>query len=235
MSDAITRRNRDRDRLAVAGASDVAAFANAGRHTGRVRVLRRGILIFCSVTVVLGAVIALFDPFSRLKSMSIGGVGLQGTKISIDSPRVSGHRKDGMPYEIRAARGIQDITVPDVIELVRLDAKVGMTATTSVRVTANQGFYNSTKDEMQLTGLVRIQSDPAYDMKTESALIELKSGVLTSKQPVRVLLQSGSIDAESMQVIEAGQKVVFEGNVHSIMLPEGQRTEVVGMLKGTAQ
>ena len=159
MSDAITRRNRDRDRLAVAGASDVAAFANAGRHTGRVRVLRRGILIFCSVTVVLGAVIALFDPFSRLKNMSIGGVGLQGTKISIDSPRLPAIARTECPMRFAPRRGIQDITVPDVIELVRLDAKVGMTETTSVHVTANQGFYNSTKDEMQLTGLVRIRSD----------------------------------------------------------------------------
>jgi lipopolysaccharide export system protein LptC len=234
MTDAVTRRNRDRDRLAVAGASDGAAFAYAGRHTGRVRVLRRGILIFCSVTVLLGAVIAIFDPFSRLKNISLGGVGLQGTKISIESPRLAGHRKDGLPYEVRAAKGIQDITKPDVIELVRLDAKVGMSPTTSIRVTANQGIYDSAKDEMQLTGLVRIRSDAGYDMKTESALIELKSGVLTSKEPVRVLLKAGSIDADTMQVIESGH-VVFEGNIRSIMVPEDQRTETVGMLKGTAQ
>jgi lipopolysaccharide export system protein LptC len=231
MSDAVvTRRNHDRDRLAVAGAHDLKAFARAGRHTGRVRVLRRGILIFCSVTVGLGAIIMLFDPFSRLAHLSIGGVGMHGTKITIDTPRVAGKRTNGMPYEVRAAQGIQDILTPDIVELVQLAAKAQMTASVWVNVTANQGVYNSAKDEVQLTGLVRIHSEAGYEMKTQSALMELKTGLVKTTEPVKVVLKAGSVEADQMRIVDSGQQVVFEGNVHSVMLPDEERSEAVGML-----
>ena len=119
MSDAaLPRRTRDRDRLGVASGPDERAFVRAGRHTGRVRLFKRGILIFCGVTVSLGAVIILFDPLGRLASLSIGGVGLQGTKITIETPRLTGKRRNGMPYEVRAAQGIQDMLRPEIIEFV---------------------------------------------------------------------------------------------------------------------
>jgi lipopolysaccharide export system protein LptC len=236
MSDAaLPRRTRDRDRLGVAGGPDERAFVRAGRHTGQVRFLKRGILIFCSVTLGLGAVIILFDPFSRLASLSIGGVGLQGTKITIDTPRLTGKRRNGMPYEVRAAQGIQDMLKPEIVELVRLDAKAQMTASAWVNLTANSGIYNSAKDELHLTGLVRIRSDAGYDMKTQSALMELKTGLMKTTEPVKVVLKAGSVDADQMQIVDNGQQVVFEGNVHSVILPEEQVAEAAALHKGATQ
>jgi lipopolysaccharide export system protein LptC len=236
MSDAaLTRRPRDRDRLAVAGGHDLKAFANAGRHTSRVRLLRRGIIVFCSVTVGLGAIFIFFDPFSRLAHLSIGGVGLQGTRITIDTPRLTGKRRNGMPYEVRAAEGIQDMLKPEIVELVRLDAKAQMTENAWVNLTANQGIYNSAKDELSLTGLVRIRSDARYDMKTQSALMELKTGLMKTTEPVKLVLEAGSVEADQMQIVDNGQQLVFEGNVHSVMLPEEQVAEAAGLQKGVAQ
>jgi lipopolysaccharide export system protein LptC len=236
MSDAaLTRRPRDRDRLSVAGGHDLRAFASAGRHTGRVRLLRRAIIIFCSVTVGLGTIIIFFDPFSRLAHLSIGGVGLQGTKITIDTPRLTGKRRNGMPYEVRAAQGMQDMLKPEIVELVRLDAKAQMTENAWVKLSANQGIYNSAKDELSLTGLVRIRSDAGYDMKTQSAQMELKTGLMKTTEPVKVVLNAGSVEADQMQIVDSGQQVVFEGNVHSVMLPDEQVAETTALQKGVAQ
>ena len=233
MSDAaLTRRRGDRDRLTVAGGHDLRAFASAGRHTGRVRLLRRGIVIFCSVTVTFGAILILFDPFSRLAHLSIGGVGLQGTKITIDTPRLTGKRRNGMPYEVRAAQGMQDMLKPEIVELVRLDAKAQMTESDWVNLTANQGIYNSAKDELSLTGLVRIKSELGYDMKTQSALMELKTGLMKTTEPVKVVLKAGSVEADQMQIVDSGQQVVFEGNVHSVLLPEEPYAETAGLQQG---
>jgi lipopolysaccharide export system protein LptC len=237
MSDAaLMRRPRDRDRLAVAGRHDLKAFASAGRHTSRVRALRRVIVIFCSVTVALGTIIIFFDPFSRLAHLSIGGVGLQGSKITIDTPRLTGKRRNGMPYEVRAAQGIQDMLKPDIVELVRLDAKAQMTASTWVNLTADQGIYNSAKDEVQLSGLVRIRSDAGYEVKTQAALMELKTGLMKTTKPVKVVLKAGSVEADEMQIVDSGQQVVFEGNVHSVMLPEEEQpSETAALQKGATK
>jgi lipopolysaccharide export system protein LptC len=235
MSDAVvTRRPRDRDWLAVAGGPDLRAFARAGRHTGRVRFLKRGILIFCSVTVGLGAIIMFFDPFRRLANLSIGGVGLHGTKITIDTPRLTGKRKNGLPYEVRAAQGIQDLTAPDIVELVRLEAKAQMTASFWVKLSADQGIYNSAKDELSLTGLVRIRSDAGYDMQTQSALMEFRSGIMKTTEPVKVSLKAGSVEADQMQIIDNGQQVVFEGNVHSLIFMDEQHAEAA-LQKGLSE
>jgi lipopolysaccharide export system protein LptC len=237
MSDAaLPRRNHDRGRLAVAGGRDQRAFVRAGRHTGRVRFLRRGILIFCSATVCLGTFVAIFDPFRRLANLSIGGVGLHGTKITIDTPRLTGKRKNGLPYEVRAAQGIQDMTAPEIIELVRLDAKLEMMPRSWVNLTANQGLYNSAKDELQLIGLVRIRADAGYDMKTQSARVEFKSGLMQTTDSVKVVLKAGSVEADQMRIVDNGQQVVFEGNVHSIIVPqEEQHAEAAAMLSGARQ
>ncbi|MBV8851692.1 MAG: LPS export ABC transporter periplasmic protein LptC [Methylobacteriaceae bacterium] len=236
MSDAaLMRRPRDRDRLAVAGEHDLRAFASAGRHTSRVRLLRRAIVIFCSVTVGLGGIIIFFDPFSRLAHLSIGGVGLNGSKITIDTPRLTGKRRNGMPYEVRAAQGIQDMLKPDIVELVRLDAKAQMTASSWVNLTANEGTYNSAKDEVQLKGRVRIRSDAGYEVKTDAAMMELKSGLMKTTEAVNVVMKAGSVDADQMQIVDNGEQVVFEGNVHSILLSEEQQTETAGLQKDLRQ
>jgi lipopolysaccharide export system protein LptC len=237
MSDAaLPRRSRDRARLAVAGAHDLRAFARAGRHSGRVRVLKRGILVFCTVTVGLGAVIIFFDPFSRMGNFSLGGVGIKGTRITLETPRLTGKRKNGLPYEVRAAQGIQDLKTPDIVELVRLDAKVEMMPNSWVKLTAEHGLYNSAKDELQLSGPVRIRADAGYDMKTQSARVEFKSGLMQATEAVKVTLKAGSVEADAMQILETGQQVVFEGNVHSVMLPlDEQQAETAGLQKGIPQ
>jgi hypothetical protein len=38
-----------------------------------------------------------------------------------------------------------------------------------------------------------------------------------------------------MQIVDSGQQVVFEGNVHSVMLPEAQVAETAALHKGLAQ
>ena len=199
------------------------------------RFLKRGILIFCAVTVGLGAVIIFFDPFSRLANLSIGGVGLQGTKITIETPRLTGKRRNGMPYEVRAAQGVQDMLKPEIVELIRLDAKAQMTASIWVNLTANSGIYNSAKDELSLAGLVRIRSEAGYDMKTQAALMELKTGIMKTTEPVKVVLKAGSVDADQMQIVDNGQQVVFEGNVHSVILPEEPVAETAALQRGATQ
>jgi hypothetical protein len=60
--------------------------------------------------------------------------------------------------------------------------------------------------------------------------MELKTGLVKTTEPVKVVLKAGSVEADQMRIIDNGQQVVFEGNVHSVMLPDEERSEAVGML-----
>jgi lipopolysaccharide export system protein LptC len=140
-----------------------------------------------------------------------------------------------MPYEVRAAQGIQDMIAPDIVELVGIEAEAQMTPTAWVTLTADHGIYNSAKDEVSLTGRVRIRSDAGYEMKTQAAMMELKTGLMKTTEPVKVVLKAASVDADQMQIVDNGQQVVFEGNVHSVMVPQEQVAEAAALHKRVAQ
>ena len=93
------------------------AFHAAGRHSNRVRVLKRMIVIVCLCAAAALALIAFFNPFAHLpKGLEIGAASLSGSRITIEHPRLSGYRDDGRPYDLRAASGAQDIGKPNIID-----------------------------------------------------------------------------------------------------------------------
>src|ERR1700722_17594983 len=101
------------------------AFAAAVRHSARVRFLRVALLVGAVGAVALLVSVALFDPFGRLAGgVSIGGIGVDGTKVTMAHPRLSGFRKDGRPYLVNAKTAVQDTLHPTLVELQGIDANI---------------------------------------------------------------------------------------------------------------
>ncbi|HYP57900.1 MAG TPA: LPS export ABC transporter periplasmic protein LptC [Beijerinckia sp.] len=202
--------------LPAGGAPRPGAFKAASRHSARVRWLRRAIVGGCvlSVAAILG--MALFDPFKHLPvNISIGHVGVQGTRVTVDSPKMAGLQADGRPFEVKARSGIQDILTPNIVELLGVDAKLRMADTSTAHVTASNGVYDSLHDSAVLKGAVRIKSDAGYDIKMKIAEIDFKTGALVSNEPVHVDLDSGMVEADQMNILDNGHKITFEGGVKS--------------------
>jgi lipopolysaccharide export system protein LptC len=193
-------------------------FKAAKRHSARVRVLRGVAIAGSLLAIALISAAALLNPLRRLPGdVSIGGVGVEGTKITVDSPKISGVQKDGSPYEIRARSGIQDITVPDIIELLGIDSKIGAADTSTTSVSAARGIYDSLHDKMTLEGDIRIKNSAGYDIRLKTARIDFKTGGLVSEEPVKVLLDGGTIAAQQLDVSDNGHKVSFGGEVSSMI------------------
>lgn len=210
--------SRDRRRLDWLVSGRQADFHAADRHTARVRRLRRFIVVGSLLAIVCLTAIPIFDPFRRLPAaLSVSSVGLNGTKVTMELPKMSGFRQDGRPYEVRARQGIQDIKTPSIFELVGVDADVGMADTSKARITSDAGVYNSADDKVSLTGNVRIKKNASYDMRMKSARMDLKAGELVTEEPVEVILDNGTIAADRMTMTDSGRVISFEGAVHSVM------------------
>lgn len=202
------------------------AFKAAGRHSARVRFLRRATFGGSAIVITLILGVALFDPFRRLPAnISIGQVTLDGTKITVDSPKITGVQKDGRPFEVKARSGLQDTTTPDVVELLDIDAKIGAADASTVQVTASHGLYDGVGDTMALQGDVRIWNDAGYDIRAKTAKMDFKTGVLGSDQPVNVILNAGTIAANRMDIRDNGGKVSFEGDVKSMIHAASAETQ----------
>jgi len=193
-------------------------FKAARRHTARVKVFRRVALAvsLAGIAVIAGA--AAFNPFKHPSvNVSIGRVDVAGTKITVESPRINGLQKNGSPFEIKARSGIQDTATPDLMELLGIrDTNFAAPDSSTTSISADRGIYDSLQDKMTLEGNVQIKSSTGYDLRLKTALIDFKTGGLSSTDPVQVLLDGGSVAARGLDVSDNGHKVSFDGDVTSM-------------------
>lgn len=199
------------------------AIKAAGRHTARVKLLKRAIVLGSVLGVSAIAMVAAFNPFRHLPgSVSIAGVGMSGTKITLQAPKITGVQQGGGPYEIRASSGIQDITKPSIVELVGVDAHVGMADATTTSIRSAQGTYDSRADTMLLKGDVKIANTSGYTLNMQSALMDFRAGLFTSHERLRVDLKGGEVSADDMSISNNGHVIAFRGNVSSSFDPPEQ-------------
>jgi lipopolysaccharide export system protein LptC len=198
------------------------AFEAANRHSLRVRLLRWAIpFAACAATFLLIGVV-LVDPFRVMPAnVSVSRAGLNGSRIVMDLPKLSGFRKDGREYDVTAASAIQDIKRPNVIELNEPDAKISLSESGIVHVTAATGVYDSTRDTLVLRTNVHLRTDSGYDAVLKIASIDLKAGTMVSDEPVTVVTGNATIASDRMQTLDSG-RIVFDGHVHSVLNSDGQ-------------
>src|SRR3977135_4214304 len=104
-----------------------ARFAIAARHSRMGRVLR--VAVPAAVILAMTAVVAvsIFNPFRMLLPklpLDMGNLVVSGSKITMESPHMSGYTQDKRPYEVWAKTATQDVTDPDHVDLKVLRAKV---------------------------------------------------------------------------------------------------------------
>ena len=77
---------------------------------------------------MLGLIVVPFlNPLrGKLQNVSIGAVGITGGKVRMETPKLSGYRKDNRPYQVTAANAYQAIRNPTQIELQTLLARIQM-------------------------------------------------------------------------------------------------------------
>ncbi len=196
------------------------AFRDAGRHTARVRLVKRAMILGSLLGTIGIALAAVFNPFKHLPSgVSLAGVGMKGTTITMDRPKISGVQQGGGPYEIKARAGLQDITTPSVMELEGVDARVGMADATTTHILADHGVYNSKADVVKLDGSVRIANSSGYTLNLRSAEMSFKGGALTSHERLRVDLRGGEVNADDLVISNNGHVVAFRGHIVSTFEP----------------
>ncbi len=201
------------------------AIIAARSHSRRVLWLKRFIVLGSFGSAAVLAAVAIFDPFSAVPgNVSIASASLNGTKITMELPRLNGFRKDGKPYQVRARSGIQDVRSPKVIELNEVEARIQMENDNSVNVVAPSGIFDSGADLMKLFAgkggeLITLKSTSGFLAHLRSADVNLKAGTLTSQEHVFVSMPNGKVDADRVDVADGGKVITFIGNVKSLFNP----------------
>lgn len=191
------------------------AFSKARRHSRWVRFAKVAIPLGSLIAMTGVGLVAYFDPFRHIEGLTVGPLGVSGTKVTMESPKLTGFRADG-PYEVTASAATQDVRRPNFVELKDLRAKIATDGKGgTARLEAAIGILDTQKEQMNLRDDVKVRTESGQEVHLRSAFVDFKSGTVTSEEPVTVLLGGGVIEATGLEVVDNGKVMHFKGRVRT--------------------
>ena len=193
-----------------------ARFAIAARHSRMVRILRIAVPAVVGLAMAGVVAISIFNPFRALMKqlpVDMDNLVVSGSKITMESPHMSGFTPDQRPYEVWAKTATQDLNDPDHVELKTLRAKVLQEDRSTVTLEARTGLFDTKAQLLDLRKDIFLQSSTGYEARMSQALLDIGKGTVTSEEPVDVKLLNGTLTADKLRITEKGALVRFEGHV----------------------
>ncbi|SEM97532.1 LPS export ABC transporter periplasmic protein LptC [Bradyrhizobium sp. OK095] len=191
-----------------------ARFASAARHSRLVRILRIAVPVTVAASMAAIVVVSTFlNPFQIPIKLDSGNLVVTGTKITMESPHMSGFTPDQRPYELWAKTATQDITDPDHVDLTDLRAKVLMEDQSTMFLDARTGRFDNKQQQLDLHKDIFLRTSTGYEARLNSAFVDMNKGTVSSDEHVDVKLTNGTLTADRLRITEGGDVVRFEGNV----------------------
>ena len=196
-------------------ASLEARFAIAARHSRMVRVLRIAVPAAVGLAMAIVLFYAFFNKFRiELPKFDMGKLVVSGTKITMESPHLSGYTTDDRrPYELWAKTATQDVTDPDHVELHTLKTKVLMQDQSTVTLDARTGILDNKQQTIDLHKDIHLVTSTGYEAWLSHAFVDMGKGTVDSEEHVDVKLTNGTLTADRLHIADGGAVVRFEGNV----------------------
>ncbi|HEY0568287.1 MAG TPA: LPS export ABC transporter periplasmic protein LptC [Xanthobacteraceae bacterium] len=192
------------------------AFRSAVRHSRGVRLLRLAVPAGVVVAIVILSLLTWFNPTRLLSQMpkEMGGsLVISGTKIKMEAPRVAGFTSDSRAYELSANAAAQDLTRPDMLELEGIHAKVELQDKSTMMLSARNGLYDTKTELLTLGQDIKLSSSSGFEGQLSEAVVDVRKGKIASEKPVAVKMLNGTLNANRIEVTEAGDVIRFGGGV----------------------
>jgi lipopolysaccharide export system protein LptC len=195
-----------------------------------VRVVRVALPVCVVVALTALVANAYFEPLRILdKVPAVGKLGVQGSKITMELPKIAGFTRDSRSYEMTAETAIQDMARPDLVELKNLRANVEMPGANMIEITAGSGIYNTKSEQLVMRDKVTFATSQGYRGKMAEATVNVKQGHIVSEQPVELALPDGLLKANRLEIVNSGDVIRFDGGV--VLTLDGEKPPADGAPK----
>lgn len=209
----------------------------AQKHSRRVRWLRIVLPAVAGTGMLLVALFLLFDPLRVYRQLPVqfSNLSIDGNRITMEAPRLTGFTRDKKPYNVTAVSAVQDLTQPNIVELHDINGTVDQANRGGTEVRAKEGVYDIKAENLQLHGGIEIHSEAGYHIYLNDAYIEVRKGRMVTKNPVNATFPEGSLQAARAEIMDHGAVVVFDGGVVvDMQLPQQEQPEP-GTAKSTGK
>ena len=193
-----------------------ARFAIAARHSRVVRALRVAVPAVVILSMAAIILTSIFNPFRLLLPklpVDMDNLVVSGTKITMESPHMSGYTPDRRPYEVWAKTATQDVTDPDHVDLKTLRAKVLMEDQSTVTLDALNGLMDTKQQLLDLHKDIYLHTSAGYEAWLSQAFVDMGKGSVTSDEHVDVKWADGRLSADKLKITGGGDVVRFDGHV----------------------
>jgi lipopolysaccharide export system protein LptC len=181
-------------------------------------VVRMKRMLSLSAFAVIFAVLAFFfvQRAPRPMSLSYQNLGTIQNDRAMIKPRLSGTDARGNPFVITADVMVQDANNP----------KRARFQTVEADLTNKQGWFNARAKNgsvdmevgrLELSGDIEAFSDSGYQLRTSSALINLKTNVVSGEQQVSGQGPLGTMRADRFRYDRDADVLTLQGHVHVTM------------------
>lgn len=188
-------------------------LAQARRRTAFVRTLRFALM---AAAAAIAGLVVVQIALSILGEVEPDAITV-GEDARMINPRFTGRDDGGSPFTVTADAAIRrqgDALNLTELENPRLDyVSIEALETAADGVLAERGFYDSENRVLDLDTDVRFRTQSGYEFISEAARILLSEDRVIGSSQVEGSGPMGDIRADSYEILDGGNRVVFTGGV----------------------
>jgi lipopolysaccharide export system protein LptC len=139
--------------------------------------------------------------------------------IRLINPRFQGRDDKGRAFVITAASATRDPREYSRVILDHPAVVLDEQGPDPTRIVAQRGVFHENTGQLEVGGGVRMASS-RQTFETESSRFDTKTGELIGSGPVHGSGALGEISAKSYAVTDKGDRMVFNGDVHTRIYPK---------------
>lgn len=188
-------------------------LAQARKRTDRVRYLRYGLVGSAAVAIGLFLGFVFRSAFSQdARPPAV----LDEEAVTMMNPRFTGRDSNGQVFTITADAAQRRRTADGVVDLVN----PVMRDSKGAELKAPTGYYDRDKGVLELYEAVNITDSGGYSFISRGARLILGEDRVEGLSPLEGKGPLGDIQADSYEILDGGNRIVFEGNVKTVIYPQ---------------
>lgn len=142
--------------------------------------------------------------------------------LTMLNPRFDGSDADNQPYRLTADLATQRPGDENVIDLEQPAGDLTLKSGTWLALTARSGQYRKDQEVLDLAGDVSLFHDDGFELRSDSAQIDLGRGTARGDQPVEGQGSAGLISGQGFEVLDRGDRIIFTGKSRLVLYPEAE-------------
>lgn len=136
-------------------------------------------------------------------------------KTTVTTSEVEGFDKDKLPFQITAAKAVQDEKQPHIVALEKVEGTFKRVSGQILKVTADRAVYDSKLRVLDLERNVELVLDGRVTARLSRARVNVEDKSLRAEVPVAVAFRDGAVNANGFEISDDGRRILFLNGVKS--------------------